>query len=318
MNFKLRQLGSTDVTSMTKLIETAYESERQANPLMPMKLLGEKRSLALYLEKCITNIVVGIEEEGKLLGYMGVSEIFPFKGQQTALMSEVSHATIAEDKKYLYESLYEEMGAWLKQKNTQLHIIANFAYDDTLKNTLYHLGFGLFLAERVRDTSAIRNVANVEIVEESDFLSIQDLEMEHMKYYWNAPIYLNKDSSVEHARKNLLENQKRRNKLFVCHENDSPAAYCIAGPCTGEGEGKGLILGNTNTAALLSVYAKPEVRNAGTGKALLDKAVAWARVDGYSRIFVEHETANLIGSRFWEKHFRPYLYFSMRYVEKCS
>lgn len=51
------------------------------------------------------------------------------------------------------------------------------------------------------------------------------------------------------------------------------------------------------------------------GAALLDACVAWARERGFERLMVEHETANLAGSAFWGRHFRPYLTFSMRYAE---
>ena len=51
------------------------------------------------------------------------------------------------------------------------------------------------------------------------------------------------------------------------------------------------------------------------GTALLNRAIQWAQAQGYARLFVEHETANFYGSHFWHKHFTPYLYFSMRYVD---
>jgi GNAT superfamily N-acetyltransferase len=92
-----------------------------------------------------------------------------------------------------------------------------------------------------------------------------------------------------------------------------PAAYFIVGPCRGQGEG--LLLAETRTAQICSAYARPEVRGKGVGTALLDRCVRWARAHGFERLFVEHETANIPGTAFWRRHFSPYLYASMRYVD---
>ncbi len=41
----------------------------------------------------------------------------------------------------------------------------------------------------------------------------------------------------------------------------------------------------------------------------------WAFENGFLRLFVEHETANVLGARFWSRHFSPYLYYSLRYID---
>ena len=79
--------------------------------------------------------------------------------------------------------------------------------------------------------------------------------------------------------------------------------------------GEGFLLQKTNTAQIKSAYARTEMRDKGIGKALLQRAIQWSQQQGYERIFVEHETANLAGSRFWSKYFHPYLYYSMRYID---
>jgi GNAT superfamily N-acetyltransferase len=87
----------------------------------------------------------------------------------------------------------------------------------------------------------------------------------------------------------------------------------MVGRCRGEDEGR--LLRGTNSAQILSAYAAPRVRGRGVGQALLDACVGWARAQGFERLMVEHETANLLGSAFWGCHFRPCLTISMRYVE---
>jgi GNAT superfamily N-acetyltransferase len=101
--------------------------------------------------------------------------------------------------------------------------------------------------------------------------------------------------------------------FFVYDEQDEPCAYMIVGESTIDGEG--FLLEQTNTAQIKSAYARPEVRGKGIGTALLQRAIAWSQQQGYARLFVEHETANIYGGNFWSSHFRPYLYASMRYID---
>ena len=197
-----------------------------------------------------------------------------------------------------------------------MHIVAHFANDRSLQEALYHLGFGAFLAERIRRLSIVSAAANVELSQEEDFAVIHDLEVEHMKYYRRPPIYLRKDDSTETVRAALRARQEQGNALFVYRDKGKPTAYFMVGLCTGNQAGR--ILRNTNTAQLLSAYACPSARERGIGKALLNRSIKWAQEQRFSRLFVEHETANISGGNFWHKHFSPYLYFSMRYIEDCD
>jgi GNAT superfamily N-acetyltransferase len=101
--------------------------------------------------------------------------------------------------------------------------------------------------------------------------------------------------------------------FFVYDEQDEPCGYMIVGESTIGGEG--FLLEQTNTAQIKSAYARPDVRGKGIGAALLQRAIAWSQQQGYERVFVEHETANVYGGNFWSNYFTPYLYTSMRYID---
>jgi GNAT superfamily N-acetyltransferase len=80
-------------------------------------------------------------------------------------------------------------------------------------------------------------------------------------------------------------------------------------------DGEGFLLQQTNTAQIKSAYARPAIRGKGIGTALLQRAIQWSHQQGYERVFVEHETANVYGGNFWCKYFIPYVYVSMRYID---
>jgi GNAT superfamily N-acetyltransferase len=209
----------------------------------------------------------------------------------------------------MYMALAQE---WANQ-HIHLHLIRHFAHDTLLQETLYQLGFGAILAERLRDCSAVAERPDMAIRVEQDVSKLIALQIEHNQYYPHAPIFIQKPTEEQDVRAELEAHAQQGDVFFVYDEQDEPTAYMIVGESTLGGEG--FLLERTNTAQIKSAYARPEVRGKGVGAALLQRAIAWSRQQGYERIFVEHETANLYGGNFWSSSFRPYLYASMRYID---
>jgi GNAT superfamily N-acetyltransferase len=301
------------IPAAAALLAGSYERERAASPLLPAPLMGGEAEASRRVEGCLRNGCVAAFDDKGLAGYMGISASFPFKGQTAALVGEWAHAGAGGDTPWLYRSLYAALGELLRGRGTRLHIVAHFAHDRALADTLFDLGFGTFLMEELRDLSPVAGAADAAVTRERDFLCLEELEAEHMRYYQGSPIFLMKDSSPGAVRAGLAEAQKGENALFVYREGGRPAGYFLAGRCVGDDTGR--LLKWSNTAQVLSAYCQPQARGRNIGKALLEACVGWAREGGYERMFVEHESANVIGSRFWGRHFGPYLRFSMRYAE---
>ena len=307
-------LGERDIEPALGLLQEAYAAERAHSPLLPEVLLGDPRQAEPALKTGMANGCVGAFLGDRLCGFMGVAACFPFKGLPAALVSELCHATGgAAEKRLIYESLYPALGEVLSARGARLHIIAHFAGDGALQQTLYRLGFGAFLAEELRDLVPIVGSRGVQIRQEPDFRAIVDLDIEHRAYYREPPIHLWKETGREAVERDLLETQRDGAALFVHDEAGKPSACFMVSRCKGEGEGR--LLRGTNSAQILSAYASPGARGRGVGRALLSACIGWARVQGFERLMVEHETANLLGSAFWGRHFSPYLTFSMRCVE---
>lgn len=315
MKYDVVPLEPAHLAAAVDLVDRAYQAERDSSPLLPAELLGDRQRILPYLETCLPNGCVGALSGGELVGFMGISAYFTFKGQKAALVREYSHAATEDDKLAVYRALYAGLGEILAARRAQLHLIGHFAGDRVLREALFLFGFGALVAENLRDLSPVAGAAEVPITQEPDFAVAEALEVEHKNYYRDAPIFLIKDASPERVRAGLAEQQRAGDVLFVYRQDDQPAAYFTVGPCRGLEEG--FLLRDSNTAQILAAYARRDSRGQDIGKALLNRALAWAREEGYARIFVEHETANVYGGPFWRKHFTPFLYFSMRYVEPC-
>jgi GNAT superfamily N-acetyltransferase len=315
MRYEVIPLDPSHLPAAANLVHRAYQAERLSSPLLPAELLGSRQRILPYLERCLPNGCVGALDGGELVGFMGVSAYFTFKGQKAAFLREYSHAATEKDKLAVYRALYAGLGEILTARRAQLHLIGHFAGDRVLREALFLFGFGALVAENLRNLSPVAGAADVPIIQEPDFAVVETLEIEHKNYYRDPPIFLIKDASPEQVRARLAEQQQAGDVLFVYWKNGEPAAYFTVGPCRGLEEG--FLLRDSNTAQILGAYARPDSRGKDIGKALLNRALAWAREQGYARMFVEHETANVYGGPFWRKHFSPFLYFSMRYVEDC-
>jgi GNAT superfamily N-acetyltransferase len=56
-------------------------------------------------------------------------------------------------------------------------------------------------------------------------------------------------------------------------------------------------------AGIGGAFTAPEARRSGIGMALLSGVVDWARADGFERVSVDFETANMLARRFWLRSF---------------
>ncbi len=297
----------------TELFIENYKREQEESPLLPSRAMSEPEWIYHALEDHLSNPGVAVVGRDRLLAYMVTGYQFPWKGQQAVLVPEYCHSAVEEQKRELYQQMYMHLAQEWVNHHIHLQMIGHFAHDAIIQETLYQLGFGAILAERLRDCSALDQPNEMAVQEEKDVSKLLNIQIEHNDYYSKAPIFILKPTSPREVLDELEAHAQQGDVFFVYYEEDEPCAYMIVGTSTVDGEG--FLLQNTNTAQIKSAYARPDIRSKGVGKALLQRAIEWSQAHGYERIFVEHETANFSGSIFWQKYFDPYLYFSMRYID---
>ena len=240
---------------------------------------------------------------------------FPSKGQQAMLVPEYCHASVLQDRKELYQIMYMRLANEWIRSHIHLHIIGHFAHDTIVQESLYQLGFGAVLAEALRDLTEVHGAQVTDIVEETDIGRLLDISVEDMRYYGNSPIFVVKEIEPDKRRAILESSIRQGDTYFVFYHNDEVHAYLGIGESASGVLEEGFLLVGTRTAQIKNAFVKPNIRGRGIGKSLLQCAVDWAATHRYEQLFVEYETANYFGGNFWRSHFRPYLYFSMRYVD---
>lgn len=313
MAYELVRLTQEYLEQAVELFITNYQNEQQHSPLLPSRAIGEPTWIYRALESKLGGPSVAVVEQNHVLAYLVTGEQFAWKGQRAAIALEYCHSAIAAKKRELYQRMYMYLAQeWVDQR-CHLHLIRHFAHDQVLGETLYQLGFGAILAERLRDCSAIGARQDLAIRVEQDLSKLIAIQTEHNRYYPQAPIFIHKPAHEQEVQAELEAHARQGDVFLAYYEQNEPCAYMIVGESTIGGEG--FLLEQTNTAQIKSAYARPELRGKGIGAALLQRAIEWSRQQGYARVFVEHETANFYGGNFWSTYFSPYIYASMRYID---
>lgn len=303
---------SDHIDDAARLFAASYSREREHSPLLPPRASAGPAWIRAALAALLPNPGVALLAQGELRGYMVTGARFPWKEQRTALVPEYGHSAAAPSPA-LYRQMYAALAQLWVDSGHHLHVIGHLAHDADLKETLFQLGFGAILAERLRDLAPLDEPHGIAVRQIADVSALLPLHLEHNRYYPASPIFITKPSDEREALADLQVHAERGDAFLVCYEQDEPCAYFIVGESAADAEG--FLLRQTNTAQIKSAYARQASRGRGVGLALLRSAVGWAQARGYERIFVEHETANIQGGVFWGKHFAPYVCFSMRYVD---
>lgn len=313
MTYSLVPFNQQHLDSAIELFLNGYSQEKLHSPHLPSRALDDPSWIRTRLQSALNNPGVAVVEGNQLLAYLATGDFFSWKGQQAAFVPEYGHCVITERKQRLYQIMYQALAQEWLSRGCHLHLIGHFAHDTLLQATLYQLGFGALIAERLRDCSSL-NVSQEKSVREIQLTSeLVNLHVEHIRYYSKSPIFISRSTDSTSALDDLETHAQNGDAFFAYYDKFEPCAYLIIGESSTTGEG--FLLQNTKTAQIKSAYARTEFRGKGIGEALLQHAIQWAQQHGYERVFVEHETANVAGGNFWSKYSTPYLYFSMRYID---
>jgi len=313
--YQIVPFTANHLTSAAGLFFGDYRHEQEESPLLPSLTIHNTEWICDSIRPLLKNPGVAVLQDGDVIAFMLSGYRFPFKGQEAMLVPEYCHASILPDKDELNQIMYMRLADEWVRKHMHLHIIGHFAHDTVLRESLYQLGFGPVIAEALRDLSEIPGVRTTGIVEERDIERILDINVEDDRYYRDSPIFLVKEVSTDKSRAALESSMRRGDAYFVLYENDEAQGYLAVGESASGAREEGFLLRGTCTSEVKRAFVRPHLRGTGIGKALLQRAVDWSAAHGYERLFVEYETANYFGGNFWRRHFAPYLYYSMRYVD---
>jgi GNAT superfamily N-acetyltransferase len=177
------------------------------------------------------------------------------------------------------------------------------------------LGFGLLGADGVRDLKPIPGgTAGVDVRRAGldDLQQVTTLMGELREYMAEPPTFLyNEDANSAKEDEEWLADPAHA--IWLAYQGTDAVACMVQGPANPRASA---IIRGRSTTSIVAAYTRETARNTGIATALLDQVLAWGRAQGYERCAVDWEPMNVLGTRFWMRHFQPVSYALVRHVDE--
>ena len=309
---EVESFASGHVPAAAELVAARIRRERSVNPNLSPAHADPATHVGMLEDLADNGSGLAATRAGRLIGFQA-AWLWGAGAARRAWSPDIAHGTIDGDTQ-LCEALYARLAAEWVSDECREHAVTVLAHETALAEALVRLEFGMHVIDLVRDLApvvpepspsiAIRR-ANVR-----DAASILGLEDGLRRHLAAAPTF-----HPWPARP--LDEQERRLAdialaTFLAEDAaGAPVAYLRIGPSSRDAA---MVVRDPGTASITGAFTVPERRGENVATGLLDRALAWARENGYVRCAVDHESANLEATRFWSRQFKPAAFTYVRRV----
>jgi GNAT superfamily N-acetyltransferase len=258
---------------------------------------------------------------GRLCGYWLAFVIPEFRGLRSAYSPDWANGADTDEAAAIYQAMYAHLSPTWLANGCFLHLASVNASARAALDGLYWQGFGLNVIDSIRDlTSLARAAPLAQPVEQlvirratpDDVDAVLGLSNALQRHLAAPPIYL----ALNHleSRTDIVEwlSEPGNAKWLALLEGELVAEMGFA-PAN---QWVSSLIRTQSTISIVSAYTRPEARKHGLGARLLDHGLAMARDAGFAHCAVDFESANTEGARFWMRHFQPFCFSVMRYVDQ--
>jgi GNAT superfamily N-acetyltransferase len=303
MSFEIVAMTDAHVGDAAALWAMTYGALRACISSAPARYAAPDAFLEPIQELVAGHGGIAALEEDRLIGYLAGFPI-SFRGRRTFYSPEWANAVDPTAGAGVLGALYSAASARWLDAGCYSHVVATLAHDRHALDVWRWLGFGYCVADAVRDLTPLgAGAAGVQIRRASlaDVDVLTHLVTALENHLAAPPIFLWSDDpvDVDELRRELAD---PRMAYWLAWRDGYPLAYLRQGPAS---QDACEIIVDEGTTSITGAYTEPGARGVGVGSALLDRALAWAREQGYVRCAVDFETMNVSGARFWLRHFQP-------------
>jgi GNAT superfamily N-acetyltransferase len=190
------------------------------------------------------------------------------------------------------------------ERGAETHLVCLLANDMTAFEAFSWLGFGRVVCDAVRSLAPIegpRATCDIRRAVAVDASLVFDFDRRLHAHTESSPVFLPHDEpeDVGWWGARIAEPSVA---VWIAKSPAGPLGYLIQGPASDDACD---LIVDPLTSSITGAYVVSEARRGGAATALLARAVEWAREQGYARLAVDFETANVAGARFWLRYFRP-------------
>jgi GNAT superfamily N-acetyltransferase len=303
--------GPEHVPAAAALAASRVGSLRRQVPVLPASY-EDAATLAPLLEQITTARPAAAALQGdRLVGYLAAWYLPEFRGRAATYAPEWASGAEPEECARIYAALYAHMAKTWTQDGHRTHLFSLLPSDTAAAEAWRWLGLGMMAADAVRPLDAIGRGAGPALAfrcatpddEETVCALAEGLDM-HLAA---PPVFLPLPVTFERATI-VAQLGDPRFAHWLALLGNRPVGWLRIGPAHPTAS---ILVRDAGTASITGAYVMPEARGQGVMRALLDRALAWAREGDYVRCAVDFEPMNPPAARFWTRWFTP-VSFSMR------
>ncbi|MBN2465772.1 GNAT family N-acetyltransferase, partial [candidate division WOR-3 bacterium] len=250
--------------------------------------------------------------DGRLVGYLAAGVIPEWQGCRTAFAPFWAHAVAEEPRGRTMEDLYVAMsGSWATDGCTT-HLISVPASDQQVVDALFRLGHGTAVIDAMRPLTPLQTTVSGVTFRRAglgDREAWRRLRGGLLEYMTVPPVFMHIPADKPEDYYERWLGDPGHAVWFACRDRE-PVAYMQL--CRLDEE---VVVTDERTAGIEGAFTQPPLRNKGIGTALLSRCLEWAKERGFERCAVDFEGENVLGRRFWLRHFEPVLYSLARHID---
>ncbi|UCG42081.1 MAG: GNAT family N-acetyltransferase [candidate division WOR-3 bacterium] len=312
MTRKLTAFEPGHSSAAARLFAESYRTAREQDPLLPPRFEDPQVVEPRIGEMAEKRLGVAALTDGVLTGYLLGRVIPSWRGARTAYVPFWAHAVSGEERGRAMEDMYSALtGGWTSDGCT-VHLATVLAQDKEIVDTLFRVGHGMAVYDTMRDLRPVDGPfadVNVRRAGPEDRDTFHSLRAGLVDYLSGPPVFLvtGEDKAEEYYRDWLGDRSKA---VWLAYRGAEAAGYLQA--CRLDEK---VLVTDDRTAWVQGAYTRQDLRNQGIAAALLRECVEWAGSEGFERLAVDFEGENVLGRRFWLKHFEPVAVSLVRHLD---
>jgi GNAT superfamily N-acetyltransferase len=297
-------LQEAHLEDAARLVAARYTALRRQAPDLPERYEHAESFLPRLAKLVAAATGVAALRGGKLVGFLASWRTANWRGRHATYSPEWANGVAGEQTGRIYEQMYAALaGGWVADRYFD-HYITIFSHDRDGIAAWQWLAFGYVVMDAVRSLAPLAGpLAEVEIRQAgaSDRDGALALWRGLHAHLIAAPTFLVDSLHADPAEFEAWLNNPTH-ALWLAMQGGQAVACIGIGPAN---ENACTIIRDEGTASIVSAFTRADARGGGIASALLDRALAWARTNGYRRCAVDFETMNSLAAHFWPRHFQP-------------
>ncbi len=290
-NLEVVPLEAHHIPRAATLVAEGAREQRHAAPQLPFTL-DDSTVAAELLEPLAGNgLGVVVLDDGALVGLLAGVAV-PLWGSPGVYVAEWGNA--ARGPEVVLAAYAAASQLWVAA-GCAAHVVTLWAHAAANEAAWHQLGFGRVVVDAVRGLDEIEGgrgqVRRATVADVAEIVSLEEALWRHLAAPPVSRVHPPPAGPAGVAER--LADPRR--PAWIVEDGGRAIGYVSLT----SGEHETTALAADDTAVCDGAFVVPEVRRRGAGRCLVSAAMGWAAAEGFARLAIDYESANLEAATFW-------------------